>query len=320
MESKSNEKVEKQCKICIESVSRKTGLQCQGVCKSWFHYSCLGYSPGKIKNIKAGILKVICPCPECESISVKEFFANTPHTCASLNCVANQPPICDDKACPIKVSQKILRELLPQHQQNSKNIKQTQSNASSQISRDNSFLCECKSKYSCKPVLPSNSSTMTPRRVCINQNDCRCKKQENDTQIATRNSSGYVKSKYTSSCCVPGQKKTVEHPNRDVNAGSSSNGAKRAGGECTDGAKPERAKANSVNDGLMQFMKQICDTVGQLTVQLNEMMNSIKQVGQKLISSDSDGSTDSTLEICLSATSKKQRKENTQDKPCNCSK
>ncbi|XP_028028066.1 uncharacterized protein LOC114241442 [Bombyx mandarina] len=66
-----NSKVKNPCKICMQTVCNKNGLQCQGVCKRWAHYACLKYTPGKIQDIKAGLIKIICPCPDCASVEPK---------------------------------------------------------------------------------------------------------------------------------------------------------------------------------------------------------------------------------------------------------
>lgn len=53
------------CKICNKPVKKKDGIQCQGMCQKWAHYKCLCYTPGKIADIKSGVLKILCPCPDC---------------------------------------------------------------------------------------------------------------------------------------------------------------------------------------------------------------------------------------------------------------
>lgn len=88
------------CKICLTPVTHKTGLQCQGACQSWVHYACLNYTPGKIKDIKAGIIKVTCPCPDCKTSGPKEFRTDEPYSCNNSQCPANLPPRCDNTECP----------------------------------------------------------------------------------------------------------------------------------------------------------------------------------------------------------------------------
>ncbi|XP_068625444.1 uncharacterized protein [Battus philenor] len=93
-------KVKNPCKICLGPVSVKNGLQCKGACKTWMHYECLNYTPGKIKDIKTGIIKVTCPCPDCKTIEPKEYRTDTPFSCTNLKCPANRPAKCDNKECP----------------------------------------------------------------------------------------------------------------------------------------------------------------------------------------------------------------------------
>uniref|UniRef100_A0A2A4JY72 PHD-type domain-containing protein n=1 Tax=Heliothis virescens TaxID=7102 RepID=A0A2A4JY72_HELVI len=94
-------KVKNPCKICLGPVSHKNGLQCQGACQTWVHYNCLNYTPGKIKDIKAGIIKVTCPCPDCKTTMPKEFRTDQPYSCTNSMCPANRPPKCDNMQCPI---------------------------------------------------------------------------------------------------------------------------------------------------------------------------------------------------------------------------
>ncbi|KAJ8715691.1 hypothetical protein PYW07_010173 [Mythimna separata] len=93
-------KVKNPCKICLDAVTQKNGLQCQGACQSWVHYSCLNYTPGKIKDIKAGIIKVTCPCPDCKTSMPKEYRTDQPYSCNNSMCPANRPPQCDNNLCP----------------------------------------------------------------------------------------------------------------------------------------------------------------------------------------------------------------------------
>ncbi|XP_075986339.1 uncharacterized protein LOC142983389 [Anticarsia gemmatalis] len=99
-------KVKHPCKYCLQAVTRKTGLQCQGACKKWAHYKCLNYTPGKIADIKAGIIKVTCPCPDCVTNAPKEFLVNPPYTCSNHKCPANQRPKCTAKDCPTNAPKK----------------------------------------------------------------------------------------------------------------------------------------------------------------------------------------------------------------------
>ncbi|CAH0401687.1 unnamed protein product [Chilo suppressalis] len=93
-------KVKNPCKICLGPVTQKNGLQCQGACESWVHYACLNYTPGRIKDIKAGIIKVTCPCPDCGTSMPKEYRTDEPFSCTNMQCPANKPPQCGNVKCP----------------------------------------------------------------------------------------------------------------------------------------------------------------------------------------------------------------------------
>lgn len=92
-------KVKNPCKICWQTVTKRNGLQCRGACKKWAHYKCLGYTPGKIHDIKAGLMTILCPCPDCSS-EPKEILINPPTTCPETDCLANNAPKCENDECP----------------------------------------------------------------------------------------------------------------------------------------------------------------------------------------------------------------------------
>ncbi|KAJ0170722.1 hypothetical protein K1T71_013494 [Dendrolimus kikuchii] len=96
-------KVKNPCKICLGPVTQKNGLKCQGVCQNWIHYGCLNYTPGRISDIKKGIIKVTCPCPDCKTTSPKEFRTDAPFSCDNSMCPANRPPQCQNNECPINM-------------------------------------------------------------------------------------------------------------------------------------------------------------------------------------------------------------------------
>ncbi|XP_061723644.1 uncharacterized protein LOC133529854 [Cydia pomonella] len=91
------------CMVCRRTVTAKTGLQCQGSCKSWIHFTCCSYTPGKIKDIKAKIIKVRCPCPDCSTQGPKEIvMKDSSFTCINKTCPINMPPACkQDPDCPL---------------------------------------------------------------------------------------------------------------------------------------------------------------------------------------------------------------------------
>ncbi|CAG9569191.1 unnamed protein product [Danaus chrysippus] len=103
---KSN-KVKNPCKICCETVSRKNGIQCQGACRKWAHYKCLNYSPGKVQDIKLGIIKVTCPCPDCVIPYPKECIQIPQESCEKIQSPVNKMPRCDSADCPKNVEKPI---------------------------------------------------------------------------------------------------------------------------------------------------------------------------------------------------------------------
>ncbi|KOB67549.1 Uncharacterized protein OBRU01_13545 [Operophtera brumata] len=92
--------VKNPCKICFKPVTQKTGLKCNGACQAWIHYSCLHYTPGRLKDIKAGIIKINCPCPDCVTLSPKEYRTDLPKSCPNTDCPVNKFPKCENKGCP----------------------------------------------------------------------------------------------------------------------------------------------------------------------------------------------------------------------------
>ncbi|XP_023937345.1 uncharacterized protein LOC112045413 [Bicyclus anynana] len=92
--------VKNACKICFQQVTTKTGVQCQGACRTWIHFNCLNYTPGKIKDIKQGYITVTCPCPDCKSVAPKEFTNDKSTSCVLPSCPAKQTPRCQNSACP----------------------------------------------------------------------------------------------------------------------------------------------------------------------------------------------------------------------------
>ncbi|KAJ2941547.1 hypothetical protein O0L34_g14600 [Tuta absoluta] len=87
------------CKICLQTVTKSNGIRCQGACKSWVHFKCLNYTPGRINDIKKGVITVTCPCPDCKTGKPKEFMSDEQFTCNNTSCPANSPPSCDNFDC-----------------------------------------------------------------------------------------------------------------------------------------------------------------------------------------------------------------------------
>lgn len=97
-------KVKNPCKICLSQVTTKNGLQCQGACKTWVHFDCLNYTPGRISDIKAGVIKVTCPCPDCKSVLPREYRTDEPYCCNNSYCPANRSPKCDNQTCSVNIN------------------------------------------------------------------------------------------------------------------------------------------------------------------------------------------------------------------------
>lgn len=94
------------CKICLQSVNAKSGIQCQGACEAWAHFACLNYTPGRVNDILRNQITVTCPCPDCKTSVPKEFRTNTPYTCNNIACPANHPPACDGPDCQANTATK----------------------------------------------------------------------------------------------------------------------------------------------------------------------------------------------------------------------
>ncbi|XP_026754430.2 uncharacterized protein LOC113514540 [Galleria mellonella] len=211
-------KVKNPCKICLEPVSHKNGLQCQGACESWVHYSCLNYTPGKIKDIKAGIIKVTCPCPDCKTSLPKEYRTDEPYSCTNIQCPANRPPHCENKNCSLnsgtqKMNQTLVAPPCPLKECGN-SCKQHSTPHVSNISK-----------------LPTGGSS-TPSQISSSYDFLTPKK------------------------CPSGCSSSTEIPGGDVR---------------------RNATVDLAGMPALIAVKQMCNTVGQLTNQLNQMMMNLKQ-------------------------------------------
>ncbi|CAF4838687.1 unnamed protein product [Pieris macdunnoughi] len=83
-------RVKNPCKICFETVNKKKGMQCKGACQKWAHYKCLDFSPGKIKDVKDGHVKITCPCPDCDAPDAQKCCA-AKKTCTSASGPSAKP-------------------------------------------------------------------------------------------------------------------------------------------------------------------------------------------------------------------------------------
>lgn len=94
---KSN-RIKNPCRICCQKVTNKTGLQCQGACRKWVHFHCLNYSPGKIQDIKSGILHITCPCPDCK-IEINEYQFDMSYSGSNTKYPVLTPLECQTSDC-----------------------------------------------------------------------------------------------------------------------------------------------------------------------------------------------------------------------------
>ncbi|PZC74819.1 uncharacterized protein LOC110379288 [Helicoverpa armigera] len=225
-------KVKNPCKICLGPVTHKNGLQCQGACQSWVHYNCLNYTPGKIKDIKAGIIKVTCPCPDCKTSMPKEFRTDQPYSCTNSMCPANRPPKCDNMQCPINDAGKgrVVRPPPP-----------------CPLSKCGN---DCKTyttpQFSSPQLRPSCPSPQ-PQPPCSNNNNY-------GGDISPMSSSDACLSEAITNRCPSGCSSTQEDVQGDV-------GVYQMGSSMPS----------------FHVVEQMCNTVGQLTNQINDLMMKMKQ-------------------------------------------
>lgn len=232
-ESRPCRKVKCPCKICMGPVTTKTGIQCNGACQSWMHYECTNYTPGKIRDIKAGLIKIICPCPDCKTRMPREYRTQKMQaSCANRDCPANRPPKCDNNQCPIN----ILR-----------GCQDTISQVPSCVWPGTKCGADCKKYPPCadwpgekcgkvcrKHVCPPNKNLPEQKVSCITPTQSSCS---------------------SPSPCPP--KSPCGSPKRPSPCPSNV-------GDC--GKVP------------LNTVEQMCDTVGQLTRQINELMCRMREV------------------------------------------
>ncbi|KAG6451249.1 uncharacterized protein LOC115444278 [Manduca sexta] len=194
------------CKICLTPVTQKNGLQCQGACQSWVHYACLNYTPGRINDIKKGIIKVTCPCPDCKTTQPKEYRTDQPYSCSNSQCPANVPPRCENLKCPINKGDAMIQ----------------------------------------------TPSQKCPLGRC--GTDC---KQHSSPQLPNAPSI-----KFSNPCAPAPRVRIATCPSGCTNTSSDIPGDREG----------------SKSDVPMDAVAQMCNTVGLLTNQINELMNKMKQL------------------------------------------
>lgn len=214
-------KVKNPCKICLGPVSQKNGIQCQGACQSWVHYNCLNYTPGKIKDIKAGIIRITCPCPDCKTTLPKEYRVDEPFSCTNTQCPANKPPKCGNMLCPINKDQE---------------TQQTPLTTGCALDK-----CGKSCKVNSTPQKPEITQPLPVQP------------------------------------CAP-----PHHPHPKPNYGFPSSDTSLVNKGCPSGCSSEEAPGDIGRKGSpivpsMGTLEQMCNTVGQLTNQINSLMAKMQQ-------------------------------------------
>ncbi|XP_059048462.1 uncharacterized protein LOC131843750 [Achroia grisella] len=213
-------KIKNPCKICLGPVSQKNGLQCHGACESWVHYSCLNYTPGKIKDIKAGIITVTCPCPDCKTTLPKEYMTNEPYSCTNLQCPANRPPQCENTKCPVNKGAP-------------NKMNQTSATPPCPLSQCGNSCKEHSNSQVPNSTKPPVGAACAMQLMSSSSDDC-------------------------TSCkiCPSGYSSSTEIPAGDMR---------------------RKANVNMAGVPTLIAVERLCNTVGQLTNQINEMMITLKQ-------------------------------------------
>ncbi|XP_047036301.1 uncharacterized protein LOC124642049 [Helicoverpa zea] len=238
-------KVKNPCKFCLQQVTNKNGLQCQGACKKWAHFKCLHYTPGKIADIKAGIIKVTCPCPDCDTKQKKEFLTNPPFSCKSNECPANRPQKCDSAECPSKLRQR----------------------------KTDRFVCK-------KPNCSTSTREIDEMADAV------------DSPVTVYPSSPSPRDSYPDISTIPSPSPSLSPKRRQSPKGrffSRKRGKKNDGKSPSCGSCSTRTSQNSVRradqkpscdstrsprnqQSMVTALQEMCGTVGQLSVQLRDLM------------------------------------------------
>lgn len=240
-------KAKRPCKICLGTVTTRNGLQCQGACQSWVHYSCLNYTPGKIKDIKNGIIRVTCPCPDCKTIMPKEYRTKQPFTCSNHQCPANRPPTCENMKCPINDSE---RQVAPKPTCPLSTCgTRCKKHSTPQLPYADIPQRPIKP---CQPLPPKPKASPTPSDSCFSLNRC------------------------SSGCSTSSEPARGDVP-----------------GDC--GKRPVSGAPS------MRAIEDMCNTIGLLTCQLNDLMGKI----QNLTSENKDACFNKTVKTQMPPQSSK---------------
>lgn len=241
-------KVKNPCKICLRPVTQKKGIKCQGICQHWVHYSCLNYTPGKISDIKKGLFKVTCPCPECKTTPPKELKTNVPLICDNHMCPANGPIQCHNNKCPANVqySEKMTQTSHVKPSSPCTNVRK-QHNSPTMLHKNPKPQYQSRAPGEPNPLLPRCPVCHT---CCPSEN----LQQANHKQIIPRAS--------------------ISDTTLDMYACPS---------VCTNSSSDIPADIGTayttVDDmNSISGFDQMCAALGQLTYQINELMGKMKQV------------------------------------------
>ncbi|KOB75598.1 Uncharacterized protein OBRU01_06869 [Operophtera brumata] len=236
------QKVKYPCNICLQPVTKKNGLRCHGDCQSNFHYRCLNYTPGRVSDVKKGLIAVTCPCMDCTSTAKKELRNRKDDSlfcCPNVNCPGNLPPSCTHVRCPNNVSRR------PRTDQSACRLHRDQStdNHDNQGAPTGLHGCNCK-QSSCilKKRHTNNDSSNIPKSVGTGM--------ESDTE-STENKEN------TKNAMVQ-----ISNPECQCTS-------KKKSSTCSLGKSPSRI-----------LMDQMCDILQQLPNQINELMVKMKQMKQ----------------------------------------
>lgn len=310
-------KTKNPCKICLQTVTNKNGLQCEGACKKWVHFTCLNYTPGKIKDIKAGAIKISCPCPDCKKNNNEnnEVQTSIPYSCTNIQCPANTPPKCENVQCPANESggPKMIpdnyRELLgigpqllvpPLNSGQVPHLKTPHPTMTGGCGPSETHLRQ-----------PKNIQTSNDKFGGCTLNKCTQKNCHSNPSIPilcpqpqapiTQPHTPYLQAPDAQSKCnqkqqpkVPSKGKGIKITTGGCNAGQITSGDLQ------------------YNDHSLATVEQMCNTVGQLTNQINELMKKLKSVAKQKA-----GRGESKIEMKYEGDHPQLRNEST-EKPCYC--
>lgn len=259
-------KVQNPCKICLQSVNAKTGIQCQGACEAWAHFACLNYTPGRINDILRNQITVTCPCPDCKTSVPKEFQTKSPYTCNNIGCPANHPPACDGPDCQANTASK------------GKPIPPAPPGTLTQCG------AECQEYSGCRKYVASTMSALRMKEEKEKQliEKTRIRQERIRLESMTKG----LSEKYGSarSAGGPGQYAGggPMGPEGMIEGGSKARGPQfSAGGHHRVGGKEGWPEDCPTPEDAECGVEELIGTIGQLSEQINELMKHLKCAGNK---------------------------------------